>query len=87
VTTINWREKQVLTKSDCAKYPFTPKAAEYVKTLDIKINELASPEYKSILDRAESRIEEAILFRTMSQKSPNDDIEILICASRSKTSF
>jgi len=44
--------------------------------LDIKIDELASPEYKSILDRAESRIEEAVLFRTVSQKSPNDDIEI-----------
>ena len=68
--------KQVLTKSDWAKYPFTPEAAKYVKKLDIKIDELASPEYKSILDRAENRIEEAILFRTVSQKSPNDDIEI-----------
>jgi DNA primase large subunit len=29
-----------------------------------------------VLDRAESRIEEAILFRTVSQKSPNDDVEI-----------
>lgn len=29
-----------------------------------------------MLDRAENRIEEAILFRTVSQKSPNDDIEI-----------
>jgi len=29
-----------------------------------------------VLDRAENRIEEAILFRTVSQKSPNDDIEI-----------
>ena len=29
-----------------------------------------------MLNRAESRIEEAILFRTISQKSPNDDIEI-----------
>jgi len=29
-----------------------------------------------VLNRAESRIEEAILFRTISQKSPNDDIEI-----------
>jgi len=37
---------------------------------------LASSEFKSVLDRAESRIEEAILFRTVSQKSPNDDIEI-----------
>jgi len=29
-----------------------------------------------VLDRAENRIEEAILFRTVSQKSPNEDIEI-----------
>jgi len=29
-----------------------------------------------VLDRAESRIEEAILFRSVSQKSPNDDIEV-----------
>jgi DNA primase large subunit len=47
-----------------------------VKKLDIKIDDLASAEYKSVLDRAESRIEEAILFRTVSQKSSNDDIEI-----------
>lgn len=37
---------------------------------------MASSEFQSVLDRAESRIEEAILFRTVSQKSPNDDIEI-----------
>jgi len=47
-----------------------------VKKLDIKIDDLASLEFKSVLDRAENRIEEAILFRTVSQKSPNDDIEI-----------
>jgi len=29
-----------------------------------------------VLDRAESRIEEAVLFHTVSQESPNDDIEI-----------
>ncbi len=37
---------------------------------------MASSEFQSVLDRAESRIEEAILFRTVSRKSPNDDIEI-----------
>ena len=47
-----------------------------MKKLDIKIDDLASAEYKSVLDRAESRIEEAILFRTVSQKSSNDDVEI-----------
>ncbi len=47
-----------------------------MKKLDVKIDDLASPEFKSVLDRAESRIEEAILFSMVSQKSPNDDIEI-----------
>jgi len=47
-----------------------------VEKLDIRIDDLASSEYKSVLDRAESRIEEAILFRMVSRKSANDDIEI-----------
>ena len=48
-----------------------------MKTLDIKINELSSPEYESILNRAKDRIEEAILFQSVSEQSRNDDIEIL----------
>ena len=47
-----------------------------MKTLDIKISDLTSPEYKSILDRAEKRIEEAILLGAVTEQSPNDDIEI-----------
>jgi len=53
-----------------------PEAAEYVKTLDISIDDLSSPEYKSILDRAGKRIEEAILSNMVGEPSPNDDIEI-----------
>jgi len=53
-----------------------PKAAEYVKTLDLSIDDLSSPEYESILDRAGKRIEEAILFNMVGEPSPNDDIEI-----------
>ena len=67
---------QALTKSDWAKYPFTPEAAEYVKRLGIQIEDLTSPEYTPVLDRAEERIQEALLFRTISQRSLNDDIEI-----------
>ena len=67
---------QALTKSDWAKYPFTPEAAEYVKRLGIQIEDLTSPEYGPVLDRAEERIQEALLFRTISQRSSNDEIEI-----------
>jgi len=65
-----------LTKSDLAKYPFTPEAAEYVRDLDLKIEDLASPDYKSILDRAETRIEEAILHNLVSLQPHKDEVEI-----------
>jgi DNA primase large subunit len=69
-------EKLPLTKNDWAKYPFLPEATKYMKELGIKISDLARPEYKSILDRAENRIEEAILSGTVGGKSLKDDIEI-----------
>ena len=50
----------VLTKLDHAKYPFTSEAAEYVKILDIDINDLASGEFTFILDLAEKRINDAL---------------------------
>ena len=48
-----------------------------MKTLDLKITDLASPEYGQILNRAEKRIEEAILYAQISQQHPNQEIEIL----------
>ena len=47
-----------------------------MKTLVIEITDLQSPEYKPILERAQKRIEEAILFGSINQKHPIDDIEI-----------
>jgi DNA primase large subunit len=47
-----------------------------MKTLGIEIADLESPEYKPILERAQKRIEEAILFGSINQKHPIDDIEI-----------
>ena len=43
-----------------------------MKELGIKISDLARPEYKSILDRAENRIEEAILSGTVGGQSLPD---------------
>jgi len=65
------------TKSDLAKYPFLKEAAEYVKTLDLKIEDLASPEFSQILERAKERVEEAILYAIASRKLQNEEIEIL----------
>jgi len=55
-----------------AKYPFTNEAAEYVRKLDLKIEDMSEP----ILARAEQRIEEALLNPLVSTHSRNDEIEI-----------
>ena len=54
--------KLVFTKNDLAKYPFLKEAAEYVK---------------EIVERAEKRLQEAILFATITGQSRKEDIEIL----------
>jgi DNA primase large subunit len=65
------------TKNDLAKYPFLKEAAEHVKTLDLKIEDLVSPEFSQILERAKERVEEAILYAIVSRKLQNEEIEIL----------
>ena len=47
-----------------------------MKKLDIKIADLESPEYKLILERAQQRIEEAILYGSIGEEIQKDDIEI-----------
>jgi len=68
----------VLTKSDLAKYPFTPEAAEYINPLDLKIEDLANPEFERVLSRAEKRIAEAFENNPprVSYQILDDDIEI-----------
>ncbi|MEM4479805.1 MAG: DNA primase large subunit PriL [Candidatus Bathyarchaeia archaeon] len=65
------------TKNDLAKYPFLKEAAEYVKSLDLKIEDLASPEFSQILERAKERLEEAILYTSITRKLQNEEVEIL----------
>jgi len=67
----------MLTEGDLAKYPFMPEAAEYVKRLDVSIEDLTRPEFREILERAERRVEEAILSGLISGASPKDAVEIL----------
>ncbi|MGB9853375.1 MAG: DNA primase regulatory subunit PriL [Candidatus Bathyarchaeales archaeon] len=65
------------TKNDLAKYPFLKDAVEYVKSLDLKVEDLTSSEYSKILERARERVEEAILYALVSRKLQNEEIEIL----------
>lgn len=55
-----------------AKYPFINEAAEYVKELDLKIEDMSDP----ILNRAEHRIEEALLYALVNTELRKEEIEI-----------
>ena len=71
----------VLTTSDLAKYPFLSEAAEYIRARipDLKIEDLADPSFKPVLDRAEERIREALLNNPpeVTYRTRNTEIEII----------
>jgi DNA primase large subunit len=64
-------------KNDLAKYPFLKETTDYVRKLDFKIEDLTSPEFVKVLERAEERVEEAILDTLVSRQLRNEDVEIL----------
>ncbi len=68
--------KLVFTKNDLAKYPFLKEAAEYVKEIGIDLKDLSEPK-NPVVERAEKRLQEAILFATITGRSRKEDIEIL----------
>jgi len=51
-----------------AKYPFIKAASEYVKALDLQLEELDNPEYVEVMNRAEQRIEETLITGTVTWK-------------------
>jgi DNA primase large subunit len=68
----------VLTRVELAKYPFVPDAAEEVKRRDLDIGNLENPALESILDRAQSRVEEALNYNPpqVRYRPREEDIEI-----------
>lgn len=68
----------LVSKEDFAKYPFTIDAVNYVKSLDLKTDELSQPEFSEVVTRAETRIEEALIDGITKWKSlPGYEIELL----------
>lgn len=65
------------TKSDLAKYPFLKENTEYVKKLDLRIEDLVNPELERVVERAEERVEEAVLYAIIDRKTSNEEVEIL----------
>jgi DNA primase large subunit len=65
-------------KNDYTKYPFLREAAKYLKLPDLHVEDLANSELQQILDRAEERVEEAILYTRVTRNPHHDeDVEIL----------
>ena len=69
-------ESARFTKNDLAKYPFLKQTAEYVKTLDLQIDNLASIGTDQILKRAEERVNDAIMNVRVPKSLKNLDDEI-----------
>lgn len=65
------------SKSDLAKYPFLKETTEYVKKLDLKVEDLAGPSFAGVFERAEDRVEEAILYTSTGKRLRNAEVEIL----------
>ena len=67
-----------LAKNDYTTYPFLKEAAKYLRLPDLRIEDLAKTELQEILNRAEQRLEEAILYTRVTRNPHIDeDIEIL----------
>ncbi len=58
----------LVSRLDYAKYPFLKAASQYVKALDLRLEELDSPEYVEVVKRAEQRIEETLVTGTVTWK-------------------
>src|SRR6184192_3602315 len=67
----------MLTRADLAKYPFLNEASDYIKELGISIDDLASPDFSPVLERAEKRLEEALSKGRVSNEFGNENAEIL----------
>jgi len=67
----------VFTKSDLAKYPFLKETAEYIKPLELQIGDLTSIGTDQILRRAEERVNEALINRSINRNTKYLELEIL----------
>ncbi|HLE64876.1 MAG TPA: hypothetical protein VI816_01970, partial [Candidatus Bathyarchaeia archaeon] len=67
----------MLTRADLAKYPFLAEASEYIKELGLSIDDVVTPEFSPVLDRAEKRLEEALSKGRVSHNGADEKTEIL----------
>ena len=63
----------MLTRADLAKYPFLTEASEYVRELGFSIDDIATPEFGPVVERAEKRLEEALSKGRVSYNSADEN--------------
>jgi len=68
-------ESAGFTKSDLAKYPFLKETADYIRPLNLQIDDLESMGTE-LVKRAEERVREAIIHRRVTRNTKRIDIEI-----------
>ena len=67
----------MLTRADLAKYPFVNEATDYLRTLGVSIDDISSAGYEPILERAQSRLQEALAKGIVSGDILDEQVEIL----------
>lgn len=67
----------MLTRADLAKYPFLTEASEYIRELGLSIDDVATPAFTPVLERAEKRLEEALSKGKVSYNQADENAEIL----------
>lgn len=70
-------ESAGFTKDDLARYPFLKETAEYIKPLDLQIDDLTSAGMDLIVKRAEERVNDALVNRRIIRNMKKIDLEIL----------
>lgn len=83
----------VISLEDCAKYPFLKRASAQIRELELTIQSIVSSENKPVFERAQRRLEHAILENTIGEMVKDKKTEIssfavaTILAIATKNSF
>jgi DNA primase large subunit len=67
----------MLSEREAAKYPFMSRGVELVEGLNLKLEDLADPNYRKVLDRAAERVTEAIVQGVVSARLADPLTELL----------
>jgi len=67
----------MLSEREAAKYPFLSRGVELVDGLNLRLEDLADPNYSKVLDRAAERVTEAIVQGVVSSKLADPLTELL----------